>query len=159
MFTKIPLCLAQNIPRLPPQTYSPANKNHKQALARVLWLSQVARISIYLPTTTDLRCKNSPLVLTRGKIMRIQSTRDPEGTLKSARELIIARRYHSWSFSPGFSVISFLVVKLIFSGFLWGFKFSCDLHLLFLNLPELMRRRKESYCSIPQALGFQHVAA
>lgn len=159
MFTKIPLCLAQNIPRPPPQTYSPANKKHKQALARVLWLSQVARISIYLPTATDLRRKNSPLVLTWGKIMRIQSTRDSEGTLKSARELIIAWRYHSWSFSPRFSVISFLVVKLIFSGFLWGFKFSCDLHLLFLKLPKLMRRRKGSYCSTPQALGFQHVAA
>lgn len=55
------LCLAQNIPSPPSQTYYLVNKRQKQALCKVLWLSQVARISIYLPTTTDIWLKKSPL--------------------------------------------------------------------------------------------------
>ena len=36
-------------------------KSKNKPLPRVLWLSQVARISIYLPTTADIWLKNSPL--------------------------------------------------------------------------------------------------
>lgn len=45
--------------------------------------------------------------LTWGEIMGIQSTWGPEGTLKSARELIIAWRCHSWSFSSHFARVSY----------------------------------------------------
>lgn len=69
--------------------------------------------------------------------------------MKSARELIIA-----WRFC--YNKLFFVVVKLICFGFFWGFKFSCDLHLLFLNLTEHMRERMESYFSTPHSLGFRH---
>lgn len=62
------------------------------------------------PQTFGSRTAHSSL--TWGKIMRIQSMWVPEGPLKSARELIIARRYHSCSLSPGFAIISFFLLLL-----------------------------------------------
>lgn len=48
-------------PHLKPTLLLKKKKSENKPLSRVLWLSQVARISIYLPTTADVWLKNSPL--------------------------------------------------------------------------------------------------
>lgn len=134
--------LGSKHPRLPPQTSSLVNKKMKTSpcLGYCGFRKLLGYQYIY-PQLQTFGSRIAHSVLTWGEIMRIQSTWGPQGALKSARESIIVWRYGSWSFSPGFAVISFFLL-LSCSGFLGGFKFSGDLHLLFFEPYKTYEREK-----------------
>lgn len=124
-----------------------------------LWLRccGVARIWIYLPTTTDIWNKNSPLHphtrLYPGDAINMRSF----GDLEISQGVDNCLGVPQLKFSPYVATISFfvVVVKLICFGLFWAFKFSCDLHQCFLNLRkhEGKKRVRFSYHVLQSSLS------